>query len=125
MKNRDSVSEDKENTDPKKRRLSLSLKKRSRFVATTEDNLLAMAKPQLPKSTVSSKWAMTNLREWFTDYNSRNPDNLCPEVFLTASCSKDMLNKWLCVFINETRSKRGDFYSQNPSMLCLLVYFDT
>lgn len=104
--------EGKENTDPKKCRLSLSLKKKSRFVATTEDNLLAMAKPQLPKNTVSScKWAMCNLREWFADYNKRNPDNLCPEVFLTASCSKAILSKWLCVFVNETRSKSGDAYS--------------
>ena len=104
--------EGKKNTDPKKRRLSLSLKKKSRFVATTEDNLLAMAKPQLPKNTVSScKWAMCNFREWFADYNRRNPDNICPEVLLTASCSKAILSKWLCVFVNETRSKSGDAYS--------------
>ena len=104
--------EGKENTDPKKRRLSLSLKKKSRFAATTEDNLLAMAKPQLPKNTVSScKWAMCNFREWFADYNRRNPDNLCPDVLLTASCSKVILSKWLCVFVNETRSKSGDAYS--------------
>ena len=108
----EAISDNKENVDPKKRRLSLSLKKRSRFVATTEDNLLAMTKPQLPNNTVSSsKWAMSNLQEWFKDYNSRNADNLCPEVFLTPSCSKEILNKWLCVFINETRSKNGDFYS--------------
>ena len=76
-----SCIEDKENTDPhstKKRKLSLSLKNRDRFKAITEEKLDTMSKPQVPKNTEkSSRWAMTNLREWYDDYNDRNSSAKC------------------------------------------------
>ena len=47
-----------------------------------------------PKNTEqSSKWSMTNLEEWFHNYNSRNPDDTCPEQFLLLSCPPDILSK--------------------------------
>lgn len=50
---------DKENL-PRKKKLSLSLKNKSkRFKPTSEDELKEMAKPKIPKNTEqSSKWAM-------------------------------------------------------------------
>ena len=70
-----------------------------------------MTKLIIPKNTEkSSKWAMTNFKDWFDDFNSRNPIDSCPYEVLTPKCPKDVLNKWLCVFINETRSKTGDKY---------------
>ena len=99
----------KENVEPnpsKKRRISLSLKgksKDSRFTSVSEEELTVMAKKQMSKNTEkSSKWAITNLLEWYTDYNERNKDNTCPEEVITSNCSKELLNKWLCVYINET-----------------------
>ena len=50
----------------------------------------------------SSKLAMKNLQERFDDYNKRNPDNMCPDVVLSPLCSKELLNKWLHIFMNET-----------------------
>ena len=54
-----------------------------------------------------SRWAMDNLKDWFEDCNSRNPSDTCPSEILTPTCSKELLNKWLCVLINETCSKTG------------------
>ena len=51
----------------------------------------------------SGKWAIKNLKEWYEDYNSRNPNEMCPEDILSHTCSKEVLDKWLCVFVNETQ----------------------
>ena len=115
---------DKENTctcrpPAKKQKLSLSLKK-NRFKTVSKDTLKEMAKPFVPKNTKqSSKWAMTNLEEWFHNYNSRNPDDTCPEEFLLPSCPPDILCKWLCIFVTETRSKRGKEYHPKTIMSLL------
>ena len=63
---------DKENVEPqsKKRRLSLSLKKKevasaSQFADVTEETLDSLASYSMPKnSAVNCKWAMRNLTEW-------------------------------------------------------------
>ena len=81
----------------KKRRLSLSRK--GRFKTVSEDQLTAMSKPSVPNTEKSSKWAIKNLKEWYEDYNS----GMCPEDILSHTCSKEVLDKWLCVFINETQ----------------------
>uniref|UniRef100_A0A1X7TT57 DUF3504 domain-containing protein n=1 Tax=Amphimedon queenslandica TaxID=400682 RepID=A0A1X7TT57_AMPQE len=112
---------EKENIDPlfdpnpsKKRKVSLSLKgkrKEKRFGSVSEEALSSMAKTQMTKNTEkSSKWAMANFVEWFHEYNKRNEDATCPEEVITPSCSKDLLNKWLCVYISETRNKSGELY---------------
>ena len=107
------MSNEKENKDPnplpsKKRKLSLSRKGKGRFSSVSEHQLIVMSKPQVPENTEKcSKWAMDNLKNWFEDCNSRNPSDTCPGEILTPTCSKELLNKWLCVFINETRSKTG------------------
>ena len=110
------MSSEKENDDPnpvpsKKRKLSLSRKGKGRFSSVSEHQLTVMSKPRVPKNTEkSSKWAIGNLKDWFEDYNNRNPSDTCPSEILTPTCSKEILNKWLCVFINETRSRTGDPY---------------
>ena len=42
---------EKENEFPDKRRLSLSLKKKNRFLTSNEEQLESMSKPQVPKNT--------------------------------------------------------------------------
>uniref|UniRef100_A0A1X7V8G3 Uncharacterized protein n=1 Tax=Amphimedon queenslandica TaxID=400682 RepID=A0A1X7V8G3_AMPQE len=112
---------EKENIDPlfdpnpsKKRKVSLSLKgkrKEKRFGSVSEEALSSMAKTQMTKNTEkSSKWAMANFVEWFHEYNKRNEDATCPKEVITPSCSKDLLNKWLCVYLSETRNKSGELY---------------
>ena len=76
---------DKENVQPqsKKRRLSLSLKKKevastSRFADVTEETLDSLASYSMPKnSAVNCKWAMCNLTDWHKDYNERHPESPC------------------------------------------------
>ena len=71
------------------------------LTSVSEEELTVMAKKQMSKNTEkSSKWAITNLLEWYTDYNERNKDNTCPEEVITSNCSKELLNKWLCVYIS-------------------------
>ena len=56
--------EDKENTEPKKKRLSLTLNKK-RFANVPRDKLDKMAEYVMPKnSAASSKWALKNLTDW-------------------------------------------------------------
>ena len=111
----------KENSDPpsKKRKLSLSRKGKGRFSSVSEDHLTVMSKPQVPKNTEkASKWAMGNFY----------PNNTCLNEVLTPICSKEVLTKWLCVFINGTRSKTGGPYppkmirSSLAGILCSMSY---
>ena len=105
---------EKENIPPEKRRVSLSLKKKNnsaRFGKTSEETLKSFATLTMPKNSArSSKWATTNLKEWYVDYNSRNPDTECPVDILSPSCSEELLNKWLCVYVVETRNQDGNLY---------------
>ena len=110
----------KENVEPihQRNKEFLSLKGKSKdswFTSVSEEELTVMAKKQIPKNMEKSrKWAITNLLEWYTNYNERNKDNTYPEEVITSNYSKELLNKWLCVYINETRSKGGEPYPPIP-----------
>ena len=102
---------DKENNPPnKKRKLSLSLK--NRFKSSTEEERAELEKPRVPKNTeVNTKWAMKNFTDWVFDYNTRHPpEEQCPKIVLNSSCPAEDLNKWLGVFIIETRNHDGRPY---------------
>ena len=101
----------KENLPPvKKPRLSLSLKNPS-FNDTSEDKLINMSKAQVPKDTsVSTRWAMNNLTDWFEDYNNRNAEKCCPKDILLPSCQSELFSKWLCLFVTETQAQNGKKY---------------
>ena len=46
---------------------------------------------QIPKITEkSSKWGIGNLKDWFEDYNSRNPSDTCPSEILTPTSSRQV-----------------------------------
>ena len=102
---------DKENREPKKKRVSLSLKKKTtnRFRSISTDELEAKATRTMPKnSAISSKWAVRNFNDWFKDHNGRNPGSKCPEDVLSPYCSKEILNKWLRLYVIETRNQNRD-----------------
>jgi hypothetical protein len=104
----------------KKPRLSLSLRKNRRFHPVSTEEVRDLKTKQIPKNTeASSKWAIKNLRDWYTDYNERNPDCKCPDSILSPSCTKEELNKWLTVFISETRNHNGENYP--PKSLYAIV----
>ena len=89
--------------DKEKRKLSLSLKNRFKNMSDSEFNELSKAK--MP--TLSTHWAMRNFIDLFREYNVRNPDSKCPEKVPLPSCSAEVLNKWLSVYVAETRSHIG------------------
>ena len=101
--------QEKENIQPKKKRkLSLSLK--DRFKASGS-KLEELSKVTFPKNTSqSTRWAMKNFIDWFNEYNRCNPDDKCPEDVILPTCSAEVLNKWLCVYVAETRSCSGEAY---------------
>ena len=105
-------SSDKENVPPaKKRKLSLSLTKWHHFIQTSSKELSTLEKAQVPKNTeVSSRLALKNLHDWYTDYQERNPESPCPESILTSSPNKEDLNKYLTIFISETGNQNGERY---------------
>ena len=112
------MSKEKENVDPgnpapsKRLKLSLSRKGKGRFASVSQDDLTSMSKPQIPENTEkSSKWALTNLTDWFEDYNARNPDNPCPGETLTCECSKEaplILIRLKAITFNQTTQNSVD-----------------
>ena len=70
---------EKENAPPeqKKRRLSLSLKKREdHFGSVSETELEEKAQFKTPKNSAqASKWAMKNLGDWVKDHNRKNSNH--------------------------------------------------
>ena len=93
-----------------KRKLSLSLK--NRFKKTSKEELRKMTLPQVPNNTsANTRWAIKNFTDWFAAHNrDATDDDLCPEEVLSPSCTADLLNRWLCVFISETRAHNGEEY---------------
>lgn len=98
----------------KKSRLSLSLKDRRarrRFGETTKEEMEGMSKVIMPKNTsANTRWAVKNFHDWYKDYNERNKDNPCPDTILTSGSSATLINKWLKVFVVETRAQNGENY---------------
>ena len=80
------------------KRVSLSLmtgKNHGHFGNTSEETLQLMATFTMAvNSARSSKWATTNLQDWFEEYNSRN-EQKSPDEILQPSCLKEISNKWL------------------------------
>ena len=77
----------------------------------------------MPKnSSQNCKWDMKNIADWLENYmyNRRNPDQPCPSDILFPSCGKEVLNEWLCVYVNKTRNQKGERYSPKAlyALLC-------
>ena len=115
---------------------SLSLKK-PRKAPLKDTNSSAQSKPQrfskpisspdrkkagkgvVPESTdASTQWALRNFNEWTSNRCSLSPDDLVPEDLL-ASHNADLVCKWLCRFLLETRKTDGSLYP--PSSLRSLI----
>lgn len=113
---------------PKKRRLSLKLKKpmvtdkendpnssnSERFGVIDDSSLKDLAKPFAPKNTqLNTQWAMINYNSWWQwrCKQSQTDDDKPPEDILKPECSIALLNQWLPYYVSETRNKEGKRYS--------------
>ncbi len=113
-----------ENEPPSKRkRLSHSLKKsrEKRFGRPVDDEEVADAsKGVVPANTVRrNAWAVNNLMSWAKARNEENPGDLVPVDLLECRCP-DVVNKWLCRFVMETRQESGEPYPPKSiyALLC-------
>ena len=90
----------------------------SRFISPTK-SLDTYQRGHVPKNTeVNTQWAVANFNEWQADYNSRHPDQPCPEDILLSDSSKD-LSYWLQKYVLGTRKKSGEKYP--PKTVYLLL----
>ena len=106
---------DKENRSPlsKKKKLSLSLKK-NRFQPIEKADLDELSTPHVPKNTsVMTRWAIRNLKDWFDDHNRRNAELPCPDDILSPSCDAEILNDWLMT-VNDSGSNNNTVMPCNP-----------
>ena len=121
----DEESTEKENKRPSWKRLRLSLQKdndlsESRFKSVSHEELSTLAAHNLPQNTkASTSWAVYNLHEWFKWHNSSEGAEQCLNEFLESSFRPEVLNKWLQVYVAETRNKDG--YAYLPKMLYSLL----
>ena len=104
-------NESKDEQASKKRKLSLSLSRRRRFNATSKEEIEAMSTPLVAKNTSTcTRWAVKKFTGWFNDYNTRNEAKPCPDAVLTPTCSAEVLNEWIRVFVTKTRTHNGENY---------------
>ena len=95
-----------------KKRLSLRRdSKRFKLAKPKEIDELKQPNPPLNMKR-STNWAVKNLQTWWEWHNSavEDKDELCPEIVVTSKCTVELLNKWLPVYVMETRNKNGDPY---------------
>ena len=119
-----------ENQSPSRKRLSLSLRRPEvqlrkppqRFgPPTSEEDMQSAAKGVIPLNTKCfNALALGNLRSWMETRNS-NSDEKVPEDLL--SCPEaEVVCKWLCRFVHETRKENGERYPP-ATIRCLLSAF--
>lgn len=111
---------------PTRKKLKLSLRKeqdkenRWQFMDETKEQVLGTK--FVPKNTATStKWAVSNFVAWCDSRNAQfhdEPDKLVPENLLEIIDSK-ILNKWLSLFVAETRKQDGSQYT--PKSLYVLL----
>ena len=73
-------------------------------VSTDEEIAKACKGFVLPNTAASTHWAIGNFNAWREWRNEMNPDNCVPEN-LFESGNSDELNKWLSLYVQETRRK--------------------
>ena len=92
--------------------------KKTRFSKLSKEELDTLSKACVPKNTENStKWALENFNSWMSNRNESSEEK-CPETLLE-DMEPTSLNKWLSIFIAETRKVNGEPYP--PTTLQLLL----
>ena len=94
-----------------KKTLPLSLKKQ-RFRDSISKNLAELTTPVVPENTrKNTTWALRNFRDWRAERAERYPEEVCPEDLLERRPWDIVgLNRWLSIFLHETRKSGGERY---------------
>ena len=99
----------------------LPKKQKVHFQILSSEELGSLCKSNVPRNTqTSTKWAMDNFHAWLSHRNSNaeSEGDKCPETLLEDMDSAQ-LNKWLAVYIAETKKVSGEPYP--PSTLQSLL----
>ena len=100
---------------PKKKRLSLKLKKpkepdRVRFPLASKQQIEESKKAAVPKNTgKSTAWALRLFESWSQQRNERCEEKV-PEGILLTEKMEDLCH-WLCVCVSEVRKEDGAEYT--------------
>lgn len=114
------LSVEKENSAPKKPRLSLQLKKKpkeekkdfmkERFPLLPNEVVEDTKKQVIPKNTdKSTKWAVRLFQSWCEQRNERCDDKVPNDILL--SDNHEELCRWLCICVSELRKEDGSEYT--------------
>ena len=76
-------------------------------VSTDEEIAKASKGFVLPNTAASTRWAIGNFNAWREWRNEMDPDDCVPEN-LFERWNFDELNKWLSLYVRETRRKDGE-----------------
>ena len=97
---------------PRKKRLSLSRNKKSRFAVSTDEELDQARKRFVPANTVRcTDWAMKVFNSWIEERNKLGAEK-CPSDVLE-NPDVAVLDKWLSAFVVEVRCEDGQQYPPN------------
>ena len=104
---------------PTKKRLSLSLKKPNRFGAcVTEEQQSIAAKGVVPANAkVANDWALRNLWQWMDHCRHCGEEQVPDDLLLCKDA--DLVCRWMCIFVQETRKENGEEYP--PSTIWALL----
>ena len=84
--------------------------KKMRFSTVSASELERLSEPFIPKQTEkATKWAVDNFSSWLEYNNSTVDGEKCPPNLLE-DMTPVLLNKWLSVYIVETRKTNGELY---------------
>ena len=111
----------------KKRRLSLSLRRKetklpstSRFTVASTTDVAKAAEGVVPENTARvNAWALKNFELWVKATGEANPSDPVPQDILHSN-DPVLVCKWLCKFVLETRQESGKPYPPKSlySILC-------
>ena len=118
----ESWSDDKENAEPvkKKLRLSLNKKKPPRYEFLDDSELQTLAVKYTAKNTASTKWALKNFEDWKIACRVHFPEkDEVPDDLLSKGNPEDLC-KFLSAYAAESRKQNGSPYPPK-TVYCLLT----
>ena len=108
--------------ESKRRKLALSLNKKSRFQHIDDNEMASICKGYVPPNTEkNTRWSLSVFREW---KSSRTDNKKCPDDILEQADSAT-LNFWLPRFVAEVRRSDGKPYPPKTihQLICGLLRY--
>lgn len=106
----DKENKEKENKEPPKKRLRLSLKPKERFPLVPAEDIAKSTKELVPSNTAkSNQWALRCFDQWLEQRNERSEEKCPVDILITDDMEK--LCHWMVICVNEIRKANGEDYT--------------